>query len=202
MVGAVLFYLPFLSRQFMGDDWLWLSNAKRALNDPIVFLQRPMYGYFRPLNMVIVFLWSHILGINAPLFSLVNILLHAGNVFLLGKVLDRLGVERMTRNLAVLIFAFYFLNSPAIEWISVGHDLWVTGLCLVFVLRLLKFIEQPRTSTFLQLFFIGLAATLIKESGFVTLGIFFMALLLKRKSPLAKEYRVYSLALAVSYLAF
>jgi hypothetical protein len=43
MAGAILFYLPFISRQFMGDDWLWLANAKMASSHPSIFLERPMY---------------------------------------------------------------------------------------------------------------------------------------------------------------
>ena len=49
---ALLVYLPLLPRSFMGDDWLWLAQAQRALEDPTLFLSRPVYGYFRPLFLL------------------------------------------------------------------------------------------------------------------------------------------------------
>ena len=201
-VATVVYYLPFVSRQFSGDDWLWLANAKRALTTPLIFLERPMYGYFRPLNMVLVFLERLILGNHAILFSFVSVLLHSANVWLLWKVLERLKMSSAMRFTAVVFFAFYFLNAPAIEWISVAHDLWVTGLCLLVVLKSLDVVERPSWSLFIQIWLLGMAATLIKESGFVSIGLFWAVLLLKGKSPLSRPFRLFTLVAALSYAAF
>ncbi|MCX6833383.1 MAG: hypothetical protein NT028_14890, partial [candidate division Zixibacteria bacterium] len=200
--ATVVYYLPFVSRQFSGDDWLWLANAKRALTAPLIFLERPMYGYFRPLNMVLVFLQRLVLGNHAILFSLVSILLHSANVWLLWRVLERLKVSSAMRFTAVVFFAFYFLNAPAIEWISVAHDLWVTGLCLLVVLKSFEVVEKPSWSLFVQIWLLGMAATLVKESGFVSIGLFWAVLLLKGKSPLSRPFRVFTLLAALSYAAF
>ena len=202
LVGVALFYVPFISRQFCGDDWLWLANAKRAIGDPIIFLQRPMYGYFRPLNMVIICVLRFVFGDHAIIFSLVNILLHVANVWLLGKVLERFGLPAAMKYLAMVFFGFYFLNAPAIEWISVGHDLWVTGLCLLVVLKSLEAVDKPRWSIFAQIWLLGMAATLIKESGFVSIGLFWLVLSLKGKSPFGKPYRWFTLLSGLTYAAF
>ncbi len=202
LAATVVYYLPFVSRQFSGDDWLWLANAKRALTAPLIFLERPMYGYFRPLNMVFVFLQRLVLGDHAILFSLVSILLHSANVWLLWRVLERLKVSFVMRFAAVVFFAFYFLNAPAIEWISVAHDLWVTGLCLLVVLKSLEAVEKPSWSLFVQIWLLGIAATLIKESGFVSIGLFWAVLLLKGKSPLSRPFRLFTLLAALSFAAF
>jgi len=202
LATVVVYYLPFVSRQFSGDDWLWLANAKKALITPLIFLERPMYGYFRPLNMVLVFIQRLVLGNHATLFSLVSILLHAANVWLLWKVLERLKVSLVMRFTAVVFFAFYFLNAPAIEWISVAHDLWVTGLCLLVVLRSIEAVEKPTWSLFVQIWLLGMAATLIKESGFVSIGLFWAVLVLKGKSPLSRPFRLFTLLAALSYAAF
>ncbi|TFH55508.1 MAG: hypothetical protein E4G91_10395 [Candidatus Zixiibacteriota bacterium] len=202
LAAVVVYYLPFVSRQFSGDDWLWLANAKRALTAPLIFLERPMYGYFRPLNMVLIFLQRLVLGNHAILFSLVSILLHSANVWLLWRVLERLKVSSAMRCTAVVLFAFYFLNAPAIEWISVAHDLWVTGLCLLVVLKSLEAAEKPSWSLFAQIGLLGMAATLIKESGFVSIGLFWAVLLLKGKSPLSRPFRLFTLLAALSYAAF
>lgn len=200
--GAILFYLPFLSKQFIGDDWLWLANAKKALTDPSIFIGRPMYGYFRPLNMVVVALWQYIFGPNARIFSFINILLHAGNVFLLWLVLKKHDAPKSIRLISPFIFAFYYLNCAAIEWISVGHDLWVTGLMLIYLIKLKKFHEKPNLKTFIILYAIGWAAALFKESGLVAIGLYFAFFLMNKTNPYAKKYIFYSWAYIVSYTVF
>ncbi|MCD6161912.1 MAG: glycosyltransferase family 39 protein [candidate division Zixibacteria bacterium] len=202
IVGSVIMYLFFISKQFIGDDWLWLANAKKAFDNPEIFFQRPMYGYLRPLNMFIIFIWQNIFGENAYIFSLINILLHASNIWLLWKVLKKFGVSEKVCNLSALIFGFYYLNSSALLWISVGHDLWVTMLSLLFTLKMIDLIERPQILNFIIVFLIGIAATLIKESGFVTIGLFFLLLILKRKNPLSKEFRLYSIFIILIYLIY
>ncbi|GEM_PF-1784879 len=202
LAAAFVFYVPFISRQFSGDDWLWLAYAKKALTSPIIFLERPMYGYFRPLNMVLVSLQRLVLGNHATLFSGVSILLHCANVWLLWKVLKRLKVPRVTQVAAAAFFAFYFLNASAIEWISVAHDLWVTGLCLLVVLLSLDAAERPSWSLFTQIWLLSMAAALIKESGFVAAGLFWAVLLLKRKSPLGRPFRLFTILSGLSCVIF
>jgi hypothetical protein len=202
VVGAIIFYLPFLSKQFIGDDWLWLANAKKALTDPSIFIGRPMYGYFRPLNMVAIFLMEYMFGPNAKIFSLLSIFLHAANVFLLWKVLKEFDVQRDIRLLSAFIFAFYYLNCAAIEWISVGHDLWVTGLMLIYLLRLKIFYEESTSKTFITMFAVGWAAALFKESGLVAIGFYFIYFLLLKANPFSRKYRAYSLLNILSYLIF
>ncbi len=88
---AIVFYLPFLSRQFIGDDWLCLSYSKIALSNPEIFFQRSIiYGYFRPLSLWANFLWYFIFGVNAYFHSFMSILLHAANVYLFWKLTDKL----------------------------------------------------------------------------------------------------------------
>ncbi len=203
LLGAtLLFYCPFICRQFLGDDWLWLFNAKRAATDFSVFFERPMYGYFRPLNLLIVFVWRLIFGNHAFLYSLVNILLHVANVYLLWKVLERMEASPKFRYAAAVFYAFYFLNAPAIEWISVGHDLWVTCLCLLVVLKSLDAAEKPSWKVFVQIWLLGYAATLIKESGFVSIGLFGAVLLVKGISPLSRKYRTFTLFWILTFGAF
>jgi hypothetical protein len=194
--------LPFLSRQFIGDDWLWLANAKKALNDPNIFIGRPMYGYFRPLNMVVIFLMQTLFGANASIFSFLSIILHATNVFLLWKALKEYEVAQEIRLISSIIFGFYYLNCSAIEWISVGHDLWVTGLMLAFLLLLKKFHKETNVRNFLFLFLTGWAAALFKESGLAALGFYFGYFLIYRIRPFSKKYWLYSTINIASYAIF
>jgi len=200
--GVALYYFPFISRQFIGDDWLWLTNAKAAMHDPILYLDRPMYGYFRPLNMLLTSIWLKLFGVSPYAFSLINILLHSVNTILLVELLRRFQIPVIHRNLAMFIFAFYMLNAPAIEWISVGHDLWVTLLCLLLAIRVFSLIERPRASCFLQILGLGLAATLFKESGIVSIGIYLLLLIMHDKNPFDRRFRAYTLLFAVVYTTY
>ena len=202
VLGSILLYLPFLSRQFIGDDWLWLYNAKKAATDLSIFLKRPMYGYFRPLNMVAIFVMLHIFGPNASIFHLGSIFMHGANVFLLWMVLRAFGAPREIRLAAPLLFGFYYLNCSAIEWISVGHDLWVTGLILIFLILLKRFHERPDFARFSVMFAVGWAAALFKESGLVAAALYFVYLLLRRSNPFAESYWKYSLLYILSYFIF
>lgn len=201
-VGAGVFYLLYVCRQFMGDDWLWLANAKDFWGDLGMFLERPMYGYFRPLNLLWVAVVQKLFGANAYLFSLINIALHSLNVYLLYSVLLRFTDNRRLIITSLVVYAFYFLNAPAIEWISVGHDLWVTTLSLACVLAVLRFAEAPSPVNFLLVVAAGFGALGFKESGFVTLGLYFVALWLTGRNPLSRRYLHYSVILLLLYAAY
>jgi hypothetical protein len=202
VAGAIIFYLPYLSRQFVSDDWLWLSNAKRALTDPMVFFQRPMMGYFRPLNMVLIFLWLNIFGANAIIFSLINVLLHGLITFLIWNTLKKYGVSKELALTSSFIFAFYCLNASAIEWICVGHDLWVTALILIMIIKMKNFIQQPNLSRFAIIWSLGFSATLIKESGFISIGLYLLLFLLLHLSPIGKKYYKYTIFMIATYMLF
>lgn len=201
-VGAIAFYLPFLARQFQGDDWLWLYNAKLAMDDPSVIVGRPMYGYFRPLNMLIVMGLSKLFGTSASAFSVVSMLLHAANSAMIWMVLREFGAELRIRNIAAIFFAFYFLNCSALAWLSVAHDLWVMLLCLLVIQRTCRAVETPSSWLFAQIWLLAATATLIKESGFVALGLYFAVLWFQSRSPLRKPYLWFSVFFALSFVAY
>lgn len=201
-LGAIIFYAPYISKQFMGDDWLWLANAKLALDDPAIFFQRPMYGYFRPFNMIVVSLWLTIFGTNAPIFSIISIILHAVNIWLFWKVIILYSDDSRLAIVSSLFFAFYFLNASAIEWISVGHDLWVIFFALLFSIFIRKFHNIPNLINFLPLILSAIAASFFKESGVVTVGIFFFYFILNKTNPFNKKYYLFSLLIIAAFLLY
>ncbi len=202
ILGAGLFYLPFISRQFIGDDWLWLYNAQKALADPSLILGRPMYGYFRPLNMILMVILSILFGTKAMLFSAINILLHMANIWMFYRALDRFGASIFVKYSASIMFAFYFLNSAAIKWISMGHDLWIVFLCLLITLKTIKFAERPSRADFVSILIFALAAILIKENGFVSIGLYCTIIILKGGNPFSRKFRAYSLVFMTVFLAY
>jgi hypothetical protein len=205
IVLAALFYLPFIPKQFMGDDWLWLSNAKKALSSPAIFFQRPMYGYLRPLNMIVMSFMYKVFGLNAYIFGLGNIFLHCANIYLFSEVLKRFRVENRVRYLSIFIFAFYYLNSPVITWIATGHDIWVTFLSLFFVLQILRVFDKPTFGGFLLAWALAFSAVLFKESGFVTFGLYFVLAFINKRSPFSRiliPYTVFFMITFVGYLVY
>jgi hypothetical protein len=201
-VGASLFYLPFISRQFMGDDWLWLSNAKKALLNPAIYFQRPMYGYLRPLNMIVISILYKIVGLNSYIFSLGNVFLHAANIILLSEVLKKFNVEKRIRISSTFIFAFYYLNAPVIAWVATGHDIWVTLLSLLFVFHIFKVFKKPSLGGFLLAWTLAFSAVLFKESGFVTLGLYFLIAIYMKRSPFSGKLKFYTAFFILSFTAY
>jgi hypothetical protein len=145
---------------------------------------------------------EYIFGPNARVFSFGNILLHAINIFLLWLVLKKYDAPKNIRLLAPFIFAYYYLNCSAVEWISVGHDLWVTGLLLLYILKLKSFHEKPGAKNFIAMFLLGWAAALFKESGLIAIGIYFAYFQINKANPFKKEFFIYSSMNIVSYTVF
>jgi len=198
-IGAVLFYLPFAARGFLGDDWLWLAWGMRAWADPTLLMERPIYGYFRPLALALVSGYIALAGAKPLLFSAVSLILHACNVMLLYRVLVAYGASRDMTLIGTFLFAFYYLNAPVVAWIATTPDLMVTALSLLLLLATERYVDLPRRSSILLVTLIGMAAVLTKETGFVTVALFFAAVLLRGKGLLRPPVIWHSLALVVLY---
>ncbi len=197
-----LFYINFVPDFFQGDDWLWLANAKRLMLNPDLFFDRPIYGYFRPLYMLYISLCYKLFGLNALAFGLTNLLIHVINCSLLYKVLIKYDFEKRIAIAASFIFGFHFLTSPAVCWISSGSDLIVLMLLLIFSIKLPDYYKKPDMKKLVMLIIIGFGSFLVKETGFVSLGLFFLYPILIKKNPLSKELRRGSIILTFTYLIY
>jgi hypothetical protein len=202
VVGAVLFYLPFISKQFIGDDWLGLAYGRKALANPAIAFERSMYGYFRPFSILILSIIYKFAGTNAYFYGLLNILFHGVNLILLVAVLKQFHTDIRIRYLSLLLYAFYFLNSSTVVWISGGGELRVTCLSLLFVLQTSKFYKNPTFKAFLLTWLLAITALLFKESGYVALGIYFLLPFLLKQSPIAGKLKWYSAAFSISFMIY
>ena len=203
--GVLLFYLPFIPREFMGDDWLWLAHAEKTLAEPSLLLSRPIYGYFRPLYMIYIGVLQNVFGMQAFAFALANLAFHLLNCYMVARVLVRLGLSHSLTALSSILFGFYFLTCPAVCWISAGSDLVTLTLMLTFILLLINYYEAASLKRFLLVTLTGLAATLVKEVGFVSVLLFFMYPFLRKQNPFRKGYSagaILILLLFAGYLVF
>jgi len=200
--GVLLFYLPFIPRAFMGDDWLWLAHADKALADPALLLSRPIYGYFRPLYMLYIGVLQQAFGRHAFAFALTNLSLHLLNCYLLIRLLARLGLSHAITVSAAIFFGFYFLTCPAVCWISAGSDLLALTLVLPFIMQLITYYDTPSAKRLLLIIATGLAAALVKETGFICVLLFFLHPLLRQRNPLGAGYAVGGAVMIVLSVGF
>lgn len=202
-IAAVLFYTPFLLRGFICDDILWIANARIAMDNPSHYLSRAMYGYFRPLNMVAVSVLYKLFGLNPFLFSFFAKLVHGINVMLLFVVCRRLNLSVVLASMASIFFAFYVVNSSAIFYISTLHDLMMVTSLLIFTLLLLKFLETSHIAYGIALVAVGLAATLLKEAGFMSIALYFVIPpLITGRFPRSRNYYVVGALLTIFFASY
>ena len=200
--GVLLFYLPFIPRAFMGDDWLWLAHAEKALAEPSLLLSRPIYGYFRPLYMIYIGVLQLMFGMNAFGFAAVNLVFHLLNIYLFARVLVRLGLSHSLTALASILFGIYFLTCPAVCWISAGSDLVTLTLMLTLILLLDDYYRAASVKRLLLIALTGLTAMLVKEVGFVSVLLFFIYPLLRKENPFRNGYSVGAILMILLFAGY
>ncbi|GEM_PF-4466255 len=188
-LGSILFYIPFLLKGFICCDIQWIANAKIALNNPLHYFSRSMYGYFRPLTMAFFSVLYSLFGLNPFIFSLISKSVHTLNVILLYYVCRKLDLSILVSSIASFFFAFYVVNSSAVFYISTLHDLLSLTCILLFLLFLIKFYSTQDMRSGALLIVFAIAATLFKEMGLMTIGLYILVpLVLKRKINTSRNY--------------
>lgn len=172
---AFMSYLPTLKNGFVWDDSYFITDLP-YLRDPALWWQHirePLFvsqNYFRPLPLVTFFLEAQITPLNAAIFHLSNLLLHALNttlVVLLAKTM--VAKERRQESLRPLVAGLLFGLHPAlietVSWISDRFDLMMASFLLSALLcdATLRH-DRWRTTLIGLLFFFAL---LCKETAIV-----------------------------------
>ncbi|MFZ5981605.1 MAG: hypothetical protein ACOYVF_13335 [Candidatus Zixiibacteriota bacterium] len=205
VAGVLFFYLPHLPRFFMGDDWLWLAQAERAMTDFSQLFSRSIYGYFRPFYLLYITLIYKLFGMHAFWFGLTGLLWHILNCHLLLKVLEKLRFPVTAAFIAALIFGFYYLEASTICWISAGSDIITLTLLLTLTRLLLAYFDEFTFTRLVLIVLVFLMALLVKELGFVGIALYFLLPFLYKKNPFRKRYlggTVILLLLAAGYLMY
>ena len=202
LIGVALFYLPYLSRYFMADDWLWLAYGQDAFTRPELFLERPVYGYLRPVYLLYVATLIKLFGPNPFLINLGMLALHVLNCYLFFRLLVRLGGRDAVTAVATIFFAFYALSCTSICWISAGSDLLALSLLLGFCHVLIDYHQRGGVLRLVMLLVLGLASALTKEFGVMGIGLFFAYFLLRRVNPFGRRYLPGTIAMLILYAAY
>ena len=142
-------YFPALSAGFVWDDELILPKAAPLHTwsglAQIWFTPRALMqyeGHYWPLLYTTFWLEHKLWGL-APLgYHLVNLLLHAGVVWLLWRLLRRLGVPGAW--FAAAVFAVHPLHVESVVWVIGRKDILATLCYLASVLAYIRFAEMRR----------------------------------------------------------
>ncbi len=137
-------YLPALKNGFVWDDNYFITELP-FLRDPALWwrhIQEPLFvsqNYFRPLPLLTFVLEAQVEPLNAFVFHLSNLLLHALNttlVVLLARTLTAKGdASSLLRPLvAGLLFGLHPVLIESVSWISDRFDLMMASFLLLGLL--------------------------------------------------------------------
>ncbi len=144
--AAFLVYANTIGNGFVWDDAQVIVN-KHALRGDVLTLyviadtvfDTDVSHYYRPLTYTTYLLEERFHGLNPLFMHLVNVLLHAANVFLVYFVARSLMMSSYTAFVAGLIFAVHPINAESVNFLSGGRN---TLLACFFVLIAFLLHEQ------------------------------------------------------------
>ncbi len=110
---VVLLYAPGVSSFFAGDDFTWLLNTVRTTSDPALFLgaQSNFVRHGESLYFILTYLAA---GFWFPAFFAVALLIHVGNVVLVGRLALRSGAGETGALLAALLWGVDYRHAEAV----------------------------------------------------------------------------------------
>ena len=137
-------YLPALKNGFVWDDVYFITDLP-YLRDPALWWQHvrePLFvsqNYFRPLPLLTFVLEAQYSPLNAFVFHLTNLLLHAVNVTLVVLLARRLvaangGNDTWRPLLAGLLFGLHPALIETVSWVSDRFDLMMATFLLLALL--------------------------------------------------------------------
>lgn len=135
---AVLAYLPCLNNGFIADDFILLNRVHILRTNPF-YLVEVTPEIFRVTSYIVIGMLKAVVGYDYHIYYAFNILLHALNSLLLGKLVFEITQHRQISILAAGLFAVFQAPHEAIMWIGAMNEtllgffsfltllLWVRG---------------------------------------------------------------------------
>jgi hypothetical protein len=128
----LIIYLPALDIYLMRDDFEWLEESYSAWQDPSI-LFRLINNFFRPMVKLSYLLNYTLFGTAAPFYSLITILFHLVNVYLLYIFLYRVTRKNHIAALTALLFGASPFYSEVTLWAAGRPD----SILLMFIIGVL-----------------------------------------------------------------
>jgi hypothetical protein len=144
VVGVVAFFafLPAISGRFVWDDVDYVRNNPILQATGLTALRRiatlVVVGNYHPLTMASLALDNAAFGPGPVVFHLANMLLHAANAVLVGRLLLALSVRRDAAWAGALLWAVHPLRVESVAWISGRKDVLYVFFFLAAALAYLR----------------------------------------------------------------
>jgi tetratricopeptide (TPR) repeat protein len=204
---AFLAHVQTLTYKFSGhdDDFMIEENArlKTDYKSPQVafttdawFMDKKIELY-RPLQSLTYMLDYSIAGTRPVAYHFTNLILFIITCCLIFTLLISLGIDRKLSFFSTIFFAVHYLFVNTVAWIPARGDLLLTLFCLLAIIYLIRYLENPKP---LFIFVHALScfmALLSKESALVlpvlslvTIGIFKRPKLISRLTGFLTIYYV------------
>lgn len=174
VVATFLVYIPALQNDFVpnwddGGYVLEYEPIEQINAENMAEIWSTFYkGNYHPLTTTLYAIQYSIVGEEAFLYHLVNVLLHIINTFLVFLLIFRLLKQELTAFWAALIFGIHPMHVESVAWISELKDVLFAFFYLLSLLAYLKFrAEKKSKQLILSLLWFTLA--LFSKSAAVTL---------------------------------
>lgn len=181
MIITVLLYIKSVNFDFI----LSWDDDKRIIDNPLIrdfslqgikniFFTFYDYNYF-PFTLLTFSIEYKLFGLNPLAFHLLNVLLHALNVFLAYKMVEKISRKRLTAIIVSILLAVHPMNVETVAWITERNNLLYATFFLSSLIIYNKYIENGfKIKYYLFCFFLFLLALFSKSSS-VTLPIIILA---------------------------
>lgn len=163
-----ILYSGSLSHEFLvgWDDGEYITNPDvihhAEAGSSSVF--RNFYlGMYQPLAMLTFIINYHTFGDQATGFILTNLLLHLLNILLVYKLMMRWFKRFEPAFLTALLFAVHPMHVEGVAWISTRSSLLYSMFFLVGLIQYEKYIDHPKTGSYLLTILWALLSLLSKS---------------------------------------
>ena len=184
---APVIYVSCLLNDFHTDDWIVLSFLRDgfSISD---FLSMENSGRFRPLTNILVYLRYLVFGDSAPLYYLLNIVLHAAVSISLYRLLLKIELPVKVSLLSAIFFTLYFQHYEGVIWLYGTIRLFAALFYIYSLWNLYEFIKSGSRSSLYRFIVISFLGLFVVEDFVVApLLFFFFALLFSEKGSLKRN---------------
>jgi hypothetical protein len=184
---ALVIYVSCLLNDFHTDDWIVLSFLRDGFSFSD-FLSMENSGRFRPLTNILVYFRYLVFGDSAPLYYLLNIILHAAVSISLFKLLVKIELSEKVSLLSAILFTLYFQHYEGVIWLYGTIRLFAALFYIFSLWHLYGFINDgSRKSLFYFIAISAMGLFVVEDFVVAPLLFFFFALLFSGKGRLRKN---------------
>lgn len=165
------------------------------------FFQNPVAGSYQPLASIMFMGEIWLRGLDPGFSHLINLCIHALNVFLVFQILKKIHIEPFVAFFLAAVFAVHPIQAEAISWISARSTLLSVMLVLCSTLMFIKHIEKGKRWPLAAALFLFLAACFTKVSV-ISFNAIFLLLPLTQKKQINKNHLLKVLPFVILSLIF